>query len=166
MPDDILQLLPKNGGVVMVTFVPGFLSPKVAAWNKLQTAETDRLTAAVPDRCGRGEERARRLDEGQPGAARDGRPTSPITSITSARSPASITSASAATSTASTSVPQGLEDVSTYPALTAELLRRGYKDDEIKKILGLNMLRVMREAEKVVEEAAGERGPSSMLFTE
>ena len=37
VPDNILQLLPKNGGVVMVTFVPGFLSPKVAAWNKLQT---------------------------------------------------------------------------------------------------------------------------------
>ncbi len=46
-------------------------------------------------------------------------------------------------------MPEGLEDVSTYPALTAELLRRGYKDDEIKKILGLNVLRVMREAERV-----------------
>ena len=43
-----------------------------------------------------------------------------------------------------TSVPEGLEDVSKYPALTAELLRRGYKDDEVKKILGLNILRVMR----------------------
>ena len=43
-----------------------------------------------------------------------------------------------------TSVPLGLEDVSKYPALTAELLRRGYKDDEVKKILGLNILRVMR----------------------
>ena len=58
-----------------------------------------------------------------------------------------------------TSVVQGLEDVSTYPALTAELLRRGYKDDEIKKILGLNILRVMRGAEKVSAQAAeGARG--------
>ena len=46
-----------------------------------------------------------------------------------------------------TSVPEGLEDVSKYPALTAELLRRGYTDEEIKKILGLNILRVMRRAE-------------------
>ena len=53
------------------------------------------------------------------------------------------------------SVVQGLEDVSTYPALTAELLRRGYKDDDIRKILGLNVLRVMREVEQVAEEAAG-----------
>ena len=50
VPDDILQLLPKNGGVVMVTFVPGFLSPKVAAWNKLQTAEQDRLKLQHPER--------------------------------------------------------------------------------------------------------------------
>ncbi len=43
----------------------------------------------------------------------------------------------------------GLEDVSKYPFLTAELLRRGYSDDEVRKILGLNVLRVMRAAERV-----------------
>ena len=48
VPDTILQLLPKNGGVIMVTFVPGFVNAKVNAWNKLQTAERDRLTAAFP----------------------------------------------------------------------------------------------------------------------
>jgi membrane dipeptidase len=55
--------------------------------------------------------------------------------------------------------------VSTYPALTAELLRRGYKDDEVKKILGLNILRVMRDAEKVAGKLQAERGPSAVLFT-
>src|SRR4029453_6619762 len=49
VPDEILKLLPKNGGVVMVTFVPGFLSPKVNEWNKAQTAEQDRLKAARPN---------------------------------------------------------------------------------------------------------------------
>ena len=44
---------------------------------------------------------------------------------------------------------EGLEDVSTYPALTAELLRRGYSDGDVKQILGLNMLRVMKKAEGV-----------------
>ena len=39
--------------------------------------------------------------------------------------------------------------MSKYPDLTAELLKRGYKDDDVKKILGLNVLRVMRQAEKV-----------------
>ena len=64
-----------------------------------------------------------------------------------------------------TSVVQGLEDVSTYPALTAELLRRGYKDDDIKKILGLNILRVMRGVEKVSARLQKERAASPLLFT-
>ena len=45
--------------------------------------------------------------------------------------------------------PEGLEDVSCYPALLAELMRRGYNREEIKKVAGLNLLRVFREAEKV-----------------
>jgi membrane dipeptidase len=60
-----------------------------------------------------------------------------------------------------TTVPKGLEDVSTYPALTAELLRRGYTDEDVKKILGLNMLRVMKKAEEVAARLQKQRGPSS-----
>src|SRR5262245_61989860 len=49
VPDEILKQLPKNGGVVMVTFVPGFVSPKVNAWTKLQEAEQNRLKALYPN---------------------------------------------------------------------------------------------------------------------
>ena len=71
VPDDVLRLLPKNGGVVMVTFVPGFLSPRVAAWGKLQGEEAARLEKQFPT-----DEAARKsahgyLDEGESGAARD-----------------------------------------------------------------------------------------------
>ena len=52
---------------------------------------------------------------------------------------------------------EGLEDVSTYPKLTAELLRRGYTGEEIGKILGLNVIRVMREAERVSRVMKRER---------
>jgi membrane dipeptidase len=45
--------------------------------------------------------------------------------------------------------PEGLEDVSKYPALTAELLRRKWSDVDVKKLLGLNVLRVMKQAEAV-----------------
>ena len=55
---------------------------------------------------------------------------------------------------------QDLDNVSTYPRLTAELLKRGYSDADIKKILGLNILRVLREAEKVSKRLQSERGPS------
>jgi membrane dipeptidase len=63
------------------------------------------------------------------------------------------------------SVPEGLEDVSTYPALTAELLRRGYSDSDIRKINGLNVLRVMREVERVARKLQAERAPSPLLFS-
>ena len=155
VPDNILQLLPKNGGVVMVTFVPGFLSPKVAAWSKLQTAEADPADRAVPERCGRRDSAASR-----PGRRRIRRRARLLADaadhIDHIRKVAGIDHIGLGGDfDGITASSEGLEDVSTYPALTAELLRRGYSDDDIKKIIGLNVLRVMREAEKVVEEAAG-----------
>src|SRR5206468_609146 len=51
-----------------------------------------------------------------------------------------------------TEVPVGLEDVSKFPDLIAELLRRGWTEADVKKVAGLNTLRVMREAERVAVE--------------
>ena len=48
-----------------------------------------------------------------------------------------------------TSLPRGLTDVTGYPALVAELLRRGYTESAVEGILGGNLLRVWREAERV-----------------
>ena len=110
--------------------------------------------------AGRGHRRHGGVGQGEPGPEGDARRRSPITSTTSARSPASITSGSAATSTASPSVIAGLEDVSTYPALFAELLRRGYSEDDVQKIAGRNVLRVMRAAEGVAQRLQKARGPS------
>src|SRR6478736_5845618 len=118
--DEILKQLPANGGVVMVTFVPGFLSPKVAAWTSLQTADQIDHIRQVAG-----------IDHIGLGGDFDG----------------------------ITAVVQGMEDVSTYPVLTAELLRRGYKEDDLKKILGLNILRAMRQVEKVSKKLQMERGP-------
>jgi membrane dipeptidase len=159
VPDNILQLLPKNGGVVMVTFVPGFVSSKVAAWTTQQTAAvariedadakkkaTDAWTTANPAPRATIADVADHIDHIKKIAGIDhiglGGDFDGITSVV-----------------------QGLEDVSTYPALTAELLRRGYKDDEIKKILGQNILRVMRETERVSAKMQKERGPSPVLIT-
>ena len=51
-----------------------------------------------------------------------------------------------------TEVPVGLEDVSKFPDLIAELLRRGWTDADVKKVAGLNTLRVLRDAERVARE--------------
>jgi membrane dipeptidase len=160
----VLQLVAHNGGVVMVTFVPGFLSPTVAAWAARQTAEQDRLTKQFPS------------DENAVKAALDAWTRSnaaPRATLSEAadhidhiRKVAGIDHIGLGGDFDGISnVVQGLEDVSTYPALTAELLRRGYSDTDIKKIIGLNVLRVMRNAERVAATLQSERPPSPMLFT-
>ena len=163
VPDPVLQKLPGNGGVVMVTFVPGFLSPQVAAWSTRQAAETSRLLQQFPT-----DEAARKAGLDAWTMANP----SPRATVSDAadhidhiRKVAGIDHIGLGGDfDGITTVPEGLEDVSKYPALTAELLRRGYKDDEVKKILGLNILRVMRAAEGVSAKLRKQRGPSAMLF--
>jgi membrane dipeptidase len=65
-----------------------------------------------------------------------------------------------------TAVPEGLEDVSKFPDLTRELLARGYGDEDVRKILGRNLLRVMRAAEDTSARLRRERGPSEALIEE
>ncbi len=163
VPDQVLQLLPKNGGVVMVTFVPGFLSAKVAAWTKLQTAEETRLKQLSPNddaAIRRGVEAWTKANPAPRALVSDA-----ADHIDHIRKVAGVDHIGLGGDfDGITSVPEGLEDVSKYPVLTAELLRRGYTDDEIKKILGLNVLRVMRQVESVSRKLHAERGPSTVLF--
>ena len=163
VPDNVLQMLPKNGGVVMVTFVPGFLSPKVTAWNALETAENARLLQQLPnDEAGRkaGIEAWRKANPVPRATVAD-----IANHIDHIRKVAGIDHIGLGGDfDGITSVPEGMEDVSKYPALTAELLRRGYSDEDVKKILGLNILRVMKAAEAASAKLRKERGPSAMLF--
>jgi membrane dipeptidase len=163
VPDTVLQRLPQNGGVVMVTFVPGFLSPKVAAWNTLQTAEQTRLTQLYPkDQAAvtRGVDAWTKANPAPHALVSDA-----ADHVDHIRKVAGIDHIGLGGDfDGITTVPEGLEDVSKYPSLTAELLRRGYTDGDIRKILGLNVLRVMREAEKVSMKLQAERGPSTLLF--
>ncbi len=163
VPDNILQMLPKNGGVVMVTFVPGFISPKVNAWNKLQTAEQDRLKALHPD---------------DPAAVKAGvdawtaanpAPNAVLSEVADhidhIRKVAGIDHIGLGSDfDGITQKVRDLDDVSKYPNLIAELLRRGYSDGDIKKITGQNVLRVFREVEKVSKRLQSERGPSVATF--
>jgi len=163
VPDDILKELPKNGGVVMVTFVPGFLSPKVAAWNKLQTAAEDRLKQQHPTDAAAVKAGVDAWTAANPA------PRATVTDVADhidhIRQVAGIDHIGLGGDfDGITAVPLGMEDVSTYPVVTAELLRRGYKDDDIKKILGQNILRVMRAVEGVSKKLQAERGASTLIF--
>jgi membrane dipeptidase len=159
VPDEILRKLPGNNGIVMVTFVPGFLSEAVAAWDREQTAERERLRKQFPkdERAAAAALAAWRTQHPAPRATLQ----DAADHIDHIRRVAGIDHIGIGGDFDGIStVPRGLEDVSTYPALTAELLRRGYSDDDIRKINGLNILRVMREAERVAARLQGERGPS------
>jgi membrane dipeptidase len=147
VPDDVLRMLPKNGGVVMVTFVPQFVSAKVADHGKRETAERARLTAMAGSTA---ESVNQAID-----AWRKANPaprallTDVADHIDHIRKVAGIDHIGLGGDfDGITTVVQGLEDVSTYPALIAELLRRGYSDDDVKKIANRNIMRVMRAAMK------------------
>jgi membrane dipeptidase len=143
VPDNILQLVAKNGGVVMVTFVPGFISQAVADFNARPEAERKGQTAprATLSQVADHIDHIRKvagIDHIGLGGDFDG----------------------------ITDVVQGLEDVSKYPDLTAELLRRGYSDADVKKIIGQNVLRVMRQAEKVAAGLPITRPPTTAKVEE
>jgi membrane dipeptidase len=136
VPDSILRRLPANGGVVMVTFVPGFVSQEVADHGDRPNRPRATLVQ-VADHI----EHIRRvagLAHVGIGGDFDGIST----------------------------VPVGLEDVSTYPALFAELARRGWSERELRMLSAENILRVMRQAEAVAVRLQSERGPSYRTLRE
>ena len=95
-----------------------------------------------------------------PGPASRPSPRSQTTSTTSATSRASTTSGIGSDFDGGEPLPDGLSDVSGFPGLIAELLRRGYSDDDVRKVAGGNVLRVMRGAEAVAARLQAERPPS------
>jgi membrane dipeptidase len=126
VPDDVLRRLPDNGGVVMVTFVPSFL--------------TDRDEATIGDVADHIEHirEVAGVDHVGIGSDFDGIDATPV----------------------------GLEDVSTFPALFAELSRRGWTEEELRKLAGENVLRAWREAETAARRIQRQRPPSTRTIAE
>lgn len=148
VPDDILRLLPANGGVVMVNFYPGFVVPEAT---EVAREMFDRYRALKEEYEGddAGFERAwRAWQDAHPiprGTVRD-----LVDHIDHIVRVAGIDHVGLGSDYDGISVvPEGLEDVSAFPAVTEELLRRGYSEDDVVKILGGNVLRVMSRAEEV-----------------
>jgi len=150
VPDDVLRRLKTNGGVVMVSFVPGFTTRAAMAWDTAADAEEARLTAATPNDPAAVAAALGRWKAASP------QPTVTVADVANhidhVRAVAGIDHVGYGSDfDGITTTPAGLEDVSTFPSLTAELVRRGYSDEDVKKVLSLNLLRVLR----AVEAAAG-----------
>jgi membrane dipeptidase len=163
VPDDVLDRLPENGGIVMVTFVPAFVSAAVRDWHAERRAEQERLTALFPGDPER--------IESSMTAWRDANPQ-PNATLADVADHIDYIRARIGSDYIGIGgdydgipdLPVGLEDVSTYPALFAELIRRGYSRSELEQIAGRNILRVMREAEAVAGRLNVERGASEVQF--
>jgi membrane dipeptidase len=159
VPDDVLRELRRNRGVVMVNFYSGFLEPTAAQAAGRMYAVQARFRAEHPTdaeaamRAYREWQRQNPLERGTIATAAD--------HIDHLVQVAGIDHVGLGSDfDGVTSLPVGLEDVSRFPYLTAELLRRGYSDGDVRKLLGGNTLRVMREAEAVSARLRRERPAS------
>jgi membrane dipeptidase len=160
VPDDVLRMVKQNHGIVMANFYPPFVSQAVATWN------ADRAGAAA---------RFRTLYLGQPDRARAAmdkwesahpQPKATIAQVADhidhIRKIAGVESVGIGSDFDGIEItPVGLDGVDKYPALFAELARRGWTDDELADLAGRNLLRVMREAEQVAAKLQAQEAPSN-----
>lgn len=160
VPDDLLRELRANGGIVMICFLPGYVTTPQR--DRLLAAETERrrLLAQFPNDPDRVNVLLREWRRAQP-------PAAPATLADVADHVDHLVRVAGVDHVGIGSdfdgfhgQVQGLEDVSKFPDLLAELLRRGHSRDNVKKIAGLNLLRVMRAV-----EAAAEKGRAARFDT-
>ena len=159
VPDDILERVRDTGGVVMVTFVPMFLVREGEALAAKAWDEAVRLYAEHPEDP---DDVRAAMDEFY---ERNPMPPAHLTNVADhidhVRDVAGIDHIGIGSDfDGSSAMPEGLEDVSKYPNLFAELLARGYGDEDVAKIARGNILRVMRDNERVAERLRRERPPS------
>ena len=154
VPDEILRRVPGNGGVVMAVFLSGFVSQ----------AFRDHLAGAED------------IEADDPTARKAWMAAHPFPSATLSqvadhidhlRDLAGIDHVGIGSDfDGGEPLPDGLGDVSRFPALLGELLRRGYSDEDVRKVAGGNVLRVLRGAETVAARLQGERAPSEATIEE
>ena len=159
VPDEVLRLLPANGGVVMVNFVPPFLSDAVWRWGADKSAEEARLKAI---------HRASKAEVEAGLKAWEAAHPSPVVNVDDVADHIEHVVKVAGYDHVGIggdldgidSTPQGLDGVEDYPLLFAELIRRGWSDENLAKLAGGNVLRVLRGAEAVA--AAMKNEPAAM----
>jgi membrane dipeptidase len=150
VPDDVLKMVKANGGVVMVNFYSGFITPEGARATRKIFDLMRQMQKKYPDiRERRAAWQAWKKEHPFPA----GSVHHVVDHIEHIIKVAGIDHVGLGSDfDGITSAPRQLEDVSCYPYITQELLNRGYKKDDIVKVLGHNALRVLRQAEKVAQE--------------
>ena len=152
VPDDVLEMTARNGGVVMVCFLPGYLTERGRLAMAASDAAKARLRKLYPDTSPRFKKEMAAWRRKHP-SPHEATLADVADHIDHVRKVAGIDHVGIGSDfDGFDGAPDGLEDVSCYPALLAELMRRGYTPEEIKKLAGLNLLRVFREVEKAAAQ--------------
>jgi len=163
VPDDVLRRIAENGGVVMVPLGAYFVSPAVVEHYAAEEAERARLEAMMPGAVDEVEARMTAWEEAHP--APEATIADVVDHIDHIRDVAGIEHVGIGSDYDGISqLPVGLEDVSCFPHLVAELLRRGYSREDVEAVVGLNVLRVMERAEAVAAQLRGSEKPSDARF--
>ncbi len=165
VPDEVLRRLPAKDGVVMVTFVPSFVSERVRRYWADQKAAEAKINALL---IGNPDAAKKELAEWE---KQNPAPKATLSDVADhidhIRKIAGVDHIGIGSDFDGIEEgPAGLDGVDKYPALMAELLKRGYSEDDIRKIAGLNLLRVMRKTEAVARRLQSERPASDVLIDE
>jgi membrane dipeptidase len=158
VPDDVLRLVAKNGGVIMVNFYSGFVDPDAAKMLAENLGVFRELRAKFPDAA----DFQKALDEWRKQHKLPrGSLAQVLDHIEHIARVAGVNHVGIGSDfDGINSAPVGLEDVSTYPRITQGLLDRGYSEQDIHRILGGNLLRVLRQTEQIAMKLQRERAPS------
>lgn len=155
VPDDVLARMATNGGVVMVTFIPDFISAERAAWGK--GMESLAQGAKNTDELARIETEYAK-EHGAPPATTLAQVADHIDHVAKVAGHDHVGIGSDYWGGAT---PEGLEYVSRFPYLFAELIRRGWKDGDLEKLAGGNIVRALSGAETVATRLQKMRPPST-----
>ena len=163
VPDSILARMPDNGGVVMVTFVQPFVNQAAADWD-------DRVAALVAEMRDRGATDEDVRAEQERIWTETPRPSASVSDIADhiehVRDVAGIDYVGIGSDYDGMRAPPEMPDVSAYPILFAELIERGWTDEDLGKLASGNILRALREAEAAASRLQAEREPSTAVIAD
>ncbi len=151
IPDDILRRVAKNGGVVMINFFPSFIDQSVIDAAKARTTQYEADLARLREQY---KSDPKRLEEEENKLYRAGLPVTPLSKlidhIDHVAKVAGIDHVGLGSDFDGVpTLPEGMGDIAQLPNITYELLRRGYSERDVRKVLGENLLRAFAEAERV-----------------
>lgn len=165
VPDDVLHRVRDNNGIVMVTFVPTYISQPLRTWDIAHDAERDRLREL------HGEDQDSIDAAMQAWLDANPKPRATLNDVADHIDHIANTAGHDHVGIGGdfdgvSSLPDGLHDVTTYPDLIAELFRRGWTDADVRKLLGENLLRVLRANEQTAARLQRNRPASDKLIAD